>query len=153
MKSTKPAFTALSMLLTILLIPPVIFILVGIFSDMSVGSVLSALLEQYTQSKRNLLLIGLFACLPLLLISLVLWLHKRFGGAAALRPILTRSGFLGIFLITVWVNFEFWPDYLPERVYPGFPHGLEFVIGPLFFAPIAMAACMLVAWLVARKSV
>lgn len=93
-----PALTTLIMLLTIVLIPPLVFILVGLFSDMSFSSVLAALLEQYTQRKRNLLLIGLFACLPLLLI------------------------------------------------------GLEFVIGPLFFAPVAMFVCMLVAWLAARKS-
>lgn len=147
-----PALTTLIMLLTIVLIPPLVFILVGLFSDMSFSSVLGALLEQYTQRKRNLLLIGLFACLPLLLIGLVLWLHKRFGGSASLRPVLAWSGFTGISLITLWINFEYWPAYLPGRVYPGFPHGLEFVIGPLFFAPIAMAVCMLVAWLAARKT-
>jgi hypothetical protein len=152
MQKPSSALTVLIMLLAILLVPPLVFLLVGISSDMPASSVLSALIEQYTQKKRNLLAIGSFACLPLLLIPLVLWLYKRFGGAAELRPVLSWSGFLGILLVTLWVNFEFWPDYLPSRVYPGFPHGLEFVIGPLFFAPAAMVMCMLVAWLVYRKS-
>ncbi|NNE09207.1 MAG: hypothetical protein HKN20_11655, partial [Gemmatimonadetes bacterium] len=47
-------------------------------------------------------------------------------------------------------NFDFWPAFLPSRVYPGFPHGLEFIIGPGVFAPIGMLLGVLTVWVSQR---
>lgn len=142
--------TPLMMIIGILAVPPVVFFLVALVSDMSLSESMAALVEQYKSRKQNLLLVGLVACLPLLLSGIVLWLHGRAGGLPAMRRILTWSGYAPIWLVAVWVNFEYWSDYLPARTFLGFPHGLEFVIGPLFFAPAGMVMCMLVAWLTAR---
>lgn len=144
--------TAVLMVTGIVITPPVVFFMVALGSDMALPEAFSALCEQFSTRKQNLLVLGLFACVPLLLLSLVLWLHRRAGGQQEIRSILAWTGYLPIWLVTVWVNFEYWSDFLPARTFLGFPHGLEFVIGPLFFAPVGMAACMLVAWLVARRT-
>lgn len=145
-------YTTAWMMAGILLVPPLVFFVVALSSDMSWSESISALTEQYHSRKQNLLVVGLVACLPLLLLPLVLWLHGRAGGKRPMRRILAWSGYLPVWLVTAWVNFEYWTDFLPARTFLGFPHGLEFVIGPLFFAPVGMAACMLVAWLVARNT-
>jgi len=80
-----------------------------------------------------------------------LWLHRRFGGDLSKRPLLIWSGYLPLLGMLIWANFEYWPDFLPSRVYPGFPHGMELFIAPLFFAPIAMAVCIFAAWLLGRS--
>jgi hypothetical protein len=152
MAMSKKISTALLMMVLLILIPPFVFMVSALFSGMSVGETWAALVDQAFSRKQNLLMVGVFSWLPLALLAVVLWCHRRFGGSEDLRPVLLWTGFLPIFLVMVWVNFEYWPDFLPGRVYPGFPHGLEFVIGPLFFAPAGMAVCMFVAWLAARKS-
>ena len=48
------------------------------------------------------------------------------------------SGLTPSLLLLVWANAEAWPLYLPGRAFPGFPHGLELIIVPLFFVPVAM---------------
>lgn len=55
-------------------------------------------------------------------------------------------------LVCLFVNLEFWPKFLPARQFLGFPHGLEFVIGPLFFAPIGVGVGCFAAWLIRRRS-
>jgi hypothetical protein len=149
---SRKFITALMMIIGILAVPPLVFLLVALVKDMSVSESVAALIEQYSSSKQNLLVVGLVACLPLLLLGIVLWLHGRAGGLPAMRRILTWSGYLPIWLVAVWVNTEYWSDYLPARTFLGFPHGLEFVIGPLFFAPAGLAMCMLVAWLATRRA-
>ena len=144
--------TALLMMFALLLIPPTVFTGVALFSDMSMAETTRALIEQYSGRKQNLLVVGIMGCLPLVLLALALWLHRSFKGSPTMRPVLTWSGYFAIYLVMTWVNIEFWSDFLPGRVYPGFPHGLEFVIGPLYFAPMGMAVCMVLAWLAASKS-
>jgi uncharacterized membrane-anchored protein len=61
------------------------------------------------------------------------------------------SGLVAILVVLVWINLQFWPLFLPERTYPGFPHGLGFIIGPVFFAPVLMALVMGGVWLVLRR--
>lgn len=145
--------TSLMMIIGILAVPPLVFSFAALANDMSLSESMAALAEQYSSRKQNLLVVGLVACLPLLLLGIVLWLHGRAGGLPAMRRILTWAGYLPIWLVAVWVNSEYWSDYLPARTFLGFPHGLEFVIGPLFFAPAGMVMCMLVAWLAARRAV
>jgi hypothetical protein len=59
---------------------------------------------------------------------------------------------LPIVLVTVFVHLEYWPSWLPARQFLGFPHGLEFVIGPFVFAPVGVLLGYVTAWLIARSS-
>lgn len=147
----KKLRNALLMIAILLLVPPVVFFSVAIFSGISLSQSLQFVLEQYLVRKQNLLLSGIISCVPLLFLGLVLWLISRYAKNDKLLNSLSFGGFCGIFIVSVWINIEFWPNYLPSRVYPGFPHGLEFVIGPLFFAPIAMGLGMVIAWVLTRK--
>ena len=54
-------------------------------------------------------------------------------------------------LVSLYVNLEYWPTFLPDRQYAGFPHGLEFIIGPGVFAPIGLVIALLVTWLTVRQ--
>ncbi|MCA9752021.1 MAG: hypothetical protein KC591_07505, partial [Gemmatimonadetes bacterium] len=62
------------------------------------------------------------------------------------------GGLVPIVVVLAWASFQFWPKFLPSRVYPGFPHGLEFVIAPLVFAPIGMVLGLAVATVATRRS-
>lgn len=143
--SLARAFLLLAVL--VLLIPPLTSLLVALGSEMAPAESVSALFELYREKRQNLLVVGALGLFPLMLLSLALWLHRRFGGDAALQPWLVASGATPILLVLIWANFEFWPDFLPGRIYPGFPHGLELAIGPVIFAPVAMIVGLLMGWL------
>jgi hypothetical protein len=66
------------------------------------------------------------------------------------RPLYALGGAVPIMLVTAFVNYEFWPRYVPSRAFLGFPHGLEFVIGPLFFAPVGVLIWLIVVWILLR---
>ncbi len=131
-----------------LLVPPLLFAVVGLGEGMGLAAAASALVDQYSERRFNLLMAGVLGLLPVGLLGVVLWIHRKLGGAPESRSALAWGGLLPILAVLIWVNFEFWPTYLPDRTFPGFPHGLELVIGPLFFAPVAMVAGMVVAWIV-----
>jgi len=133
-------------------LPPVIFTWVALFAGLGIGESLSALVAQYSAPRQNLLVCGVVGLLPLGLLAAVLWLLNRLAPGNQHRPALALGGLAPILAVLAWVNMEFWPTFLPSRTYPGFPHGLEFVIGPIFFAPVGMAVGLLVLWLATRKT-
>ena len=122
----------------LLLIPPFVFAGVGLAEGMGPRGTLRGVLAQYGTRRLNLFTVALPSLLPLLLLALVVFLLRRFTAMTASPRSLARGGALAIVAVMVWINLEFWPVFLPERRSPGFPHGLEFVIGPLYFAPVAM---------------
>ncbi len=134
-----------------LLIPPTVFTFCALAKGMPLAETLSAMIEQYMTRRQNLLICGAVGFFPVLLLFAGLWLHRRAGGDANTRRIMAWSGLVPVVLILVWVNLQFWPLFLPKRVYPGFPHGLEFVIGPGLFAPIGMLVGVGLGWWVARR--
>lgn len=138
-------------LLAAFIIPTGVFFICALLADLTVAASLRATVEQFSYERNHLWGIGLLGILPVVLLTGLGWLIGRW-----LEPLRTRliaqAGLVGIALILVWINFEFWPGYLPERAFRGFPHGLEFVIGPLYFAPGAMLLFMLCAWLGTRNS-
>lgn len=140
--SPSPARSAGPVLLlagvVLLLVPPVVFTGVGLAEGMGLQGTLGAVLAQYGTRRLNLFTVALLSLLPLLLLALVVFLLGRFTAWTASPRSLARGGALAIVAVMVWINLEFWPVFLPERQSPGFPHGLEFVIGPLYFAPVAM---------------
>lgn len=117
------------------LIPFISFLGVGIGSGMG-GGVFGALFSQAV-GRPNLLIMGVFGLFPVALLIGGLWIARKSRPGARWRRWAGWWGLAGVLATLFWVNFQFWPLYLPERVSPGFPHGLELVIGPLFFAPAA----------------
>ena len=133
-----------------LAIPPLVFTASGLAAGMGIGATVSALVGQYTVHRQNLLLVSLPSLAPIGLLLLLVWLYKRRVGPAAAWPVAV-GGMLGILAVTVWINTMFWPHFLPSRTHPGFPHGLEFVIGPIFFAPITILLGMAAGFAFKRK--
>lgn len=131
-------------------IPAVVFVLSALFADMSVAESLGAVATQFRAERHPLFGAALLGTLPVVLLTLLGWLLTRKFDEIRARAI-AQAGLVGIALILLWVNVEFWPGYLPERAFRGFPHGLEFVIGPIFFAPPAMLLAMLAAWFATRQ--
>jgi len=133
-------------------IPPLVFTAVALFAGLGIGESLSALVAQYSAPRQNLLICGVVGLLPLGLLAALLWLINRLAPGNQHRPALALGGLMPILAVLAWVNLEFWPTFLPSGTYPGFPHGLEFVIGPIFFAPVAMVVGVLVLWLATRRA-
>ncbi len=146
--STKSLF-ALGVVIA-LAIPPTVFLAVALQAGLTPGETLSALAEQYRASRQNLLIVGLPGLFPIALLAAVCWLVGRFVPRAPPRSALAFGGLLPILAVSLWAHLKFWPLFLPARTYPGFPHGLELIIGPLIFAPILMLGGLLVAGLVTR---
>ncbi|NGX16376.1 hypothetical protein [Wenzhouxiangella sp. XN24] len=131
------------------LVPALVFVLCALFADMSVVESLAAVATQFRAERHPLLGAAILGTLPVVVLTLVGWLLARKLDKVRVRAI-AQAGLVGIALVLVWVNVEFWPGYLPDRTFLGFPHGLEFVIGPVFFAPPAMLIAMLAAWFATR---
>lgn len=142
--AVRARFLLLALVLP-LLVPLVVFGAVGLASGMGPAGTLQAFLEQASGRRQNPLTTAVLGLFPVLLLLAGLWVGRRLGRDG---PRLRAAGWgaLGaILLVLLWANAQFWPLFLPDRVYPGFPHGLELVIGPVFFAPAAMLLGALVA--------
>lgn len=137
--------------LLLLLVSPLVFVLVAMSSGMSASETAAAVVDQYRSDRVNLLVSGLLSFFPMLLLAVILGIARRFSMKPENTVIYALGGVLPIVLVSIFVNFEYWPAFLPERVYPGFPHGLEFVIGPLAFAPAGMLLGLVIAWASLRK--
>ncbi|HKJ18293.1 MAG TPA: hypothetical protein VJ984_13145 [Xanthomonadales bacterium] len=148
-ETAGPFKTIVTSLASVMLVPPVVFVLTGLGKSMSLVEVFNAMLAQYT-GRPNLLITGAIGLLPLGAMGLVLWVHRRQKGAARTRKYLFRASMFALILVLIWANQEFWRVFLPQRISPGFPHGLELFIGPVFFAPVAMFVAMLAAWAIQR---
>lgn len=142
---------SLAAVVGIVALPAAVFALTALISGMSAAETVAALAEQYRERDPNLLLTGLVGLFPVLLLGAVLWLHRIFRGSAERRAALALGGFVPIAAVLLWANIAYWPDYLPDRVQPGFPHGLELVTGPGLYAPAGMLLGLLVAAIVSRR--
>lgn len=149
-KVTSATPVILWAILIALLIPPMVFFVVALFAGMGMADATQSLLDQYKSDRQNLAFLGAIGILPILLLALVVWIVGKLKRARVGQQQLAIGGAAGILAVLVWVNFEYWPTFLPNKIYAGFPHGLEFVIGPLIFAPIAMVVGMLIAAFVPR---
>ncbi len=148
MKATAKTILSLG-LLAVFTIPPFIFLWAALAAGLGIGESLAAMVAQYTAERQNLLVCSAIGLFPLALLAVGLWIGKRLAPEA--QQAMALTGLLPILAVLVWVNRDFWPLFLPSRTYPGFPHGLGFVIGPLIFAPIGMLVGLLLGWWVARS--
>lgn len=130
--------------LLLLAIPPLVFLSVALTNGMSLTETSGALVAQYTASRVNLAVCTALGMAPLLLLAVLLWIHRRRRPSADGPPLYAIGAALPIVAVAVFVNLEYWTAYLPNRTFLGFPHGLEFIIGPGVFAPIGMLAGLIV---------
>lgn len=135
----------------LLVIPTLVFVASGLIRGMNLSSVVSALTEQFLADKTNLFVVSLLGLLPLMLTALLLGvrklIRKTWDGSVAYA----WGGVLPAVAVAIFVNMEYWPKYLPARQFLGFPHGLEFVIGPFVFAPIGVLLGFLVVWFLRKQ--
>ncbi len=141
-------FFALSVLVA-LLIPPAVFSACALLAKMGIGGTLSAVVAQYGADRLNLLVLGLVGTIPLALLVVVLAAYRRFASAEPVRAMAIAGGGIVLALL-VWAHGSYWPSFLPERSAPMWPHGIEFVVVPLFFAPVGAVVGMLAGWLIHR---
>lgn len=139
-------------LIFLLLLPPCVFGMHGILGGLSVSETLAALFDQYTADRANLVIVTLLGILPLLLLVLIFWIRRRFWKTRDSEHAYAVGGVLPIVAVALLSNHEYWSVFLPSREFPGFPHGLEFIIGAFIFAPIGVAVGIAVSWLLLRGS-
>ena len=119
------------------LIPPLVLAACSLRAGFDVSETISTLTHQYQTDRRNLALVGIPSIVPFGLLAAVLAFYRRWRGAQGSLA-LAFGGGVPILLALTWAHASVWPLFLPGRTFPGWPHGLELVIAPLFFAPVAM---------------
>ncbi|MEM7193611.1 MAG: hypothetical protein AAF402_01585 [Pseudomonadota bacterium] len=134
----------------VLIAPGASMIFSGFLEGMDVTSLTKAVADQYVVKKGNLLITSALGLLPLLLLTLVMWVVGKFVRSVHYRRSMFFGGVTAIVLIIVWANTTHWRSYLPDKQFLSWPHGIELVIGPLIFAPIAMLLGVLAGWLTSR---
>lgn len=142
---------AVVMAITLFLVVPVSFLISYWHSNQHSGIGIGALLAQYLQLKRNPLIMPLLSCFPFLLLAGIIFFARRRGARERTCRNVALGGGSAIAFVMLWANLEYWPNFLPGVPYPGFPHGLELVIAPLFFAPVAMALGAVAGWATGRQ--
>ena len=141
-------FFALSVVLA-LLVPPAVFSACALLAGMGVGGTAAAVTAQYGADRLNLLVLGVVGAIPFAFLALVLALYRRFGSTEPVREMAVGGGLI-VLVLLAWAHGTYWPSFLPERAAPMWPHGIEFVVVPLFFAPAGAVAGMVAGWLVHR---
>jgi hypothetical protein len=152
MKNLRPAPVLLIVAVALLVLPPLLFLGSALYRGMGLADGTSALLEQYSAERTNLVVITLLGLLPLLLVTLLLGIRRMLFKTWDDAGLYALCSSLPIVLVTVFVHLEYWPSWLPARQFLGFPHGLEFVIGPFVFAPVGVLLGFVTAWLIARSA-
>ena len=142
----------LFLLTALLVLAPVMYLVSYWLTDLPSSAALTALADQYGQDKQNPLIVSILSCAPFLLLALVLGLARWRGALTRTCRHIVLGGGGAILVVMTWAHAQFWPSYLPGVPYPGFPHGLELVIAPLYFAPVAMLVGAAFAWLAGRDS-
>lgn len=130
---------------------PLLFGLVAVSKGMSLSETINALVGQYTAPRQNLLVLSILSLFPVGVLALLMLAVKKLDRCGRPLPLIALTGSVPVVVLTLWINLEFWPIFLPSLNYPGFPHGLEFVIGPLIYAPGAAILAVLLAFFVTRK--
>jgi len=135
-RTIRPGFLLLAVA-TPFLAGVVAFLVAGLAAGMGV-EVVPVLFEQAGQRRLNPLLAGIVGLVPVLLLLLILAVGPRLTPRAGWGPTVAWTGLIPIILLELWAHWEVWTLYLPSRATLSFPHGLELVIVPLFFAPVGV---------------
>jgi len=118
-------------------IPFVVYLTVALASGLGFGEATAATWAQ-VRGRPSLLTSGLLAMIPMVLFLGAVALLKKRDEEGRWLNIAAWFGLTPSIVLLVWANAEVWPSFLPGRPFPGFPHGIELIIVPLFFVPAAM---------------
>lgn len=151
MKSFRAVPVIAAAAAALVVLPPLLFMGSALFEGMGFGGGSTALAEQYIVKRSNLIVITLLGLVPLLLIMLLLGIRRAIRKTWDGSGTYALAASLPVVAVTIFVHLEYWPSYLPARQFLGFPHGLEFVIGPLIFAPAGILIGFVVAWILRRQ--
>jgi len=121
-----------------------------VVEGMGPGAAVRAAVQQAAGGRPSLVAAGVLFLLPVLLLLLGLRLGRRLDPEGERLLAVGWAGLAAVLALQVWANASFWRLYLPDRVSPGFPHGLELVIAPLFFGPTVVAIVAVVGFLTLR---
>jgi len=132
------------------LLPLLVFAGCLLVEGYGVADTLAAVVAQYGSERRNLFMVGVPALAPMLLLAMILAVYRRRRGGSH-SYLLLLGGVLPVILVLFYANLGFWPLFLPGRDYPGWPHGLEMLIAPLFFAPAGVVLGLLITGLLLRN--
>lgn len=134
-----------------LLLPSLVFFLCALTNGFSFSEAAQATMSQFFADRQSLFFATLLNLFPVLLLLLFLWILQKWRASEESFSTIAWGGFLPIAVILIWVNVEVWPLFLPGTAYPGFPHGLEMIIGPAIFAPLAATGGVLVVVFTSRR--
>ena len=134
-----------------LIIPTAVFSVCAIAEGLSLAEMLMAVFGQITTKRLNLLICGALGLIPILFLLAAMWIYRCAGGSNRTRYWMAWCGLIPVISVLTLVNIQFWPLFLPNMTYPGFPHGLELIIGPVIFAPISMLPGIGIGWWIGRK--
>jgi len=132
-------------------VPPAVFVVTALLGGLSPAETVSAMISQYSTSRLNLFVMGALGTIPFGLLCLVLVVCRHFGKGLRVERMAIGGGVF-ILATMVWAHATYWPLFLPERVAPMWPHGLELLIGPVFFAPVMALVGLLLGWVAERAS-
>ena len=149
-RSPRAEFIAVALVVPIIL-PVFAYLTVAMLDGHGIGGAVSALVAQIRDGRPNPLITGILGLLPVLLLLLGMWIGRRFDPEGRRIAAAGWGGLGGILVVLAWVNLTVWPLYLPGRPFPGFPHGLELVIGPILFAPVAGVLGVGIGWLAGKR--
>lgn len=153
-ESTEVSWTrwAATLVVAPVVIGPLVFLASGLMAGMGPGEVLEAFAEQASGRRMNPVLGSVLGVVPAALLALVLWIGAKRGADPGRLRTMGWCGLATLLLMLVWAHASVWGPFLPDRQPLGFPHGLELVIVPLFFAPPAVLVAALVGWLVSGRT-
>ena len=120
-----------------LLVPIVVYLATALGAGLSPGEAVGALRGQFL-GRPNLMATTLLGVAPIALFTGVLRLLRRRDPEGRWLGLVGWSGLVPALVVLIWANAEVWPLHMPGRGFPGFPHGLELVIAPIIFVPIAL---------------
>ena len=147
----RPAFVVIALVVPIVL-PALVYVTVALMDGIGVGGAFAALIAQIRDGRPNPAISGILGLLPVGILLAGTWAGGRLHSDGRRVAIAGWCGLGAIVLVLVWANFMVWPLFLPGRAFPGFPHGIELVIAPIFFAPIAMAVGGGIGWMLGGSS-
>ena len=132
----RPGFV-ITAIVTPLVIPFAVYEVVALGAGLGIGEATAATWSQVS-GRPNLLTSGLLTLIPMVVFLGALALLQKRDPKGRWLGIAAWAGLVPSLALLVWANVEVWPLFLPGRTFPGFPHGIELIIVPLFFVPAAM---------------
>jgi hypothetical protein len=132
-----------------LLTPTFILLAALVFTGHGPAEIVTELSAAITREKLNLGAITLLGMAPFLLLTVVLFLYLRKSDAYR-GLFLLVGGLTGLLFVYVPMHLSYWPAHFRSGGNLGFPHGLEFVIAPIFGIP-AMGVGVALGWFLSKK--